>query len=184
LQGRGGKGAAGAAEKERAIAPFAPIRPRHLVPLLAVSTVCSLAAPAAAPAQTPSEPPSACRNTVCATTLQVGAKPVRWSAPEVFYPNNEDVFAGVVSRTKAIAEVRRFGPGLCRHGFKGAGVSVVIKACGPQAMLRVRAVRVKRGVRALSLSYVARPVLDSYSEAQPTSATMFERLTQITGLAG
>jgi hypothetical protein len=187
LQRRSKRGAAGPAKKEPVIAPISFIFDRiRLLSATWVAIGCVLGLLAGeAGAQSPEDPPVACRNAPCTATLQIGATPVHWRAPETFYPNNEDVFAGAVSSTKKVAEVRRSGPGLCRHTFKGRdGVRLVIKACGPEATLRVNAVRRRPGIRTVTLSYSARPVMDSYTKAQPASPTLYTRLTQITGLAG
>jgi hypothetical protein len=187
LQRRSKRGAAGPAKKEPVIAPISFIFDRiRLLSATWVAIGCVLGLLAGeAGAQSPADPPVACRNAPCTATLQIGATPVHWRAPETFYPNNEDVFAGAVSSTKKVAEVRRSGPGLCRHNFKGrGGIRLIIRACGSETTLRVSAVRLRPGIRTVTLTYAARPMLDSYSEAEPASASVFKRLTQITGLAG
>lgn len=155
-----------------------PIAKRLLAPLAAAIALLGLSAlPAAASA----EPPSDCRDALCASTLQIGAVEARWRTPEVFYPHNEDVYAAVHVGARALPEVRSYGPALCRHRFGTAGMTVVVKACGGQTGLRVRAMRSKPGTRILRISYAAHPLLAG--DIKPaTSGTVFGRLTQITGL--
>lgn len=128
--------------------------------------------------------PAECRNAACVQTLSVGQTPTAWISPQLFYPNNEEVFAAPAVGAITLAEVRVYGPGLCRHRFVGAATTVVIKACGSQTPLRVRALRTKRSVRTVRISYAARPLLDGEPETTeaPEAPSIFDTLRQITGL--
>ena len=160
---------------------LSPTTLRRAVPLSAaiVAIAAALTASDAGAAM-----PAECRNVSCAGTLSVGRAPVLWNSPQVFYPNNERVFAAAAVGATALSEVRVYGPALCRHRFVGAGTTVVIKACGSQTPIWVRALRQRRGARPVRISYAARPMLDADSGtvAPPAAPSIFDQLRQITGL--
>jgi hypothetical protein len=157
------------------------MRLRRLAP--PAGLIAAIVAISIVPATTSADPPSECRDVVCAGSVQVGRNPVVWSSPQLFYPNNEDIFANPSVGGQALSEVRQYGPALCRHRFFGAGMVVVVKACAPQTPVRVRAQRLKRGGRKLDVSYSARPMLGGEGELVATG-TIYEGLKQITGLVG
>jgi hypothetical protein len=129
-----------------------------------------------------STPGGACRDQLCAGAVRVEALPVTWSSPELFYPNNEDLFAGVYIGTRPLAEVRAYGPALCRHRFTGARISVVIKACTPETTLRVLAKSRRKNTKMIRIFYAARPDVGGDMPQAATAATIYDDLTQITGL--
>ena len=147
----------------------------------AIAALTVLAIPLNATESGVAAPDSACREVICTGGTAVGPVRSSWTSPQVFYPNNEDVFASVKVGKRVLAEVRRYGPALCRHRFVGASTTVVIKACAPAGPVRVRAVRSKRGVRNLWIYYSARPMVGGDGDA-PTTGTIYRGLTQITGL--
>ena len=75
----------------------------------------------------------------------MGERAVKWASPEVFYPNNEQVFADLSTDRGPLALIRSYGAERCKHRFFGSGISALVKACGDYTALRVRAVRLKRG---------------------------------------
>ena len=128
-------------------------------------------------------PTGACRDQLCAGAVKVGTMPVTWSSPEVFYPNNEDVYAGVFVGPRPLAEVRRYGPALCRHRFAGARISVVVKACLSETSLLVRATSARKNLKLVRISYAARPGIAGDADQPGLAETIYDGLTQITGLA-
>jgi hypothetical protein len=155
---------------------------RRVVALGAAVAALAVASPGSAAAS----PAGECREVACSGSAGVGRAPVTWTSPQVFYPNNEEVFAAPVVGTLTLSEVRVYGPALCRHRFVGASMTVVIKACGAETPLRVRAWRRKAGTRSVRINYAARPILGDPAPAPapaPASAgTIFDELRQITGL--
>jgi hypothetical protein len=154
---------------------------RSAAALCAATAALAVALPGSAQAS----PQGECREVTCAGTVAVGSMTETWTSPQTFYPNNEEVYASAFVGTMALNEVRVYGPGLCRHRFAGASMTVVIKACGAQTPLRVRAFRRKAGIRNLRITYAARPIIGDPAEpdpAQATSGSIYDSLRQITGL--
>jgi hypothetical protein len=129
-----------------------------------------------------STPGGDCREKLCVGSVQVGTVPVTWTSPELFYPNNEDLFAAVYVGTRELAEVRAYGPALCRHRFNGARIGVVVKACTPETALRVRAISRRKNTKLIRVIYAARPDIGGDMQQAATAATIYDDLTQITGL--
>lgn len=101
--------------------------------------------------------------------LSVGGTAVKWASPESFYPNNEQVWAGLATQGRSLALTRSYGPEMCKHSFFGGGISAVVKACGDQTTtVRVRAVRLKEGTRPLLVSYTAIPNFDGQAAPPPS----------------
>src|SRR5688500_14162882 len=130
---------------------------RRLSRLTLLATLLGAAALAAAQGALAS-PGSACREVICSGGAAAGPVASSWASPQSFYPNNEDLFASVKLGNRALPEVRRYGPALCRHRFVGASTTVVIKACAPAGPVRARAVRSRRPVRNLWIYYTARQI--------------------------
>jgi hypothetical protein len=154
--------------------------------VVALGAAVAALAVAASPGSAAASPSGECREVACTGSAGVGRTAVTWTSPQVFYPNNEEVFAAPVVGTLTLSEVRVYGPALCRHRFVGASMTVVIKACGAQTPLRVRAWRRKPGTRSLAITYAARPILGdpgpAPAAAPPPAGTIFDELRQITGL--
>jgi hypothetical protein len=158
-----------------------PNRFRTAAALCAAAAALAVALPGSASAS----PSGECRDVTCAGTVAVGSMTETWTSPQVFYPYNEEVYATAFVGRMPLNEVRVYGPGLCRHRFVGASMTVVIKACGAQTPLRVRAFRRKAGVRNLRVTYAARPILGDPAEpapAPPPTGSIYDALRQITGL--
>jgi hypothetical protein len=161
------------------VEPFSPFA-RLRAAAAALGLACALALlTAATAAATPSR---SCRDQLCTGAVRVGTMPVSWASPELFYPNNEDLFAAVHVGPRPLPEVRAYGPALCRHQFAGSRINVVIKACTPETTLRVRATSRRKNTKLVTVSYAARPDIGGDMEQSATSATIYDSLIQITGL--
>lgn len=123
---------------------------------IAVAATASLLAPGPGSASAPVD----CREVTCATSFTVGGRTVKWASPEVFYPNNERVFAHLATERGPLALIRSHGAERCKHRLFGNGISALVKACGSLSPLRVRAVRLKRGALSLSIVYSASAAMD------------------------
>lgn len=55
--------------------------------------------------------------------------------------------------------LERWGPQQCRAASRGSGIIALVKACGSQTPLRLRAYRLKRKRLKLVVAYRATPVL-------------------------
>ena len=129
-------------------------------------------------------PSDACRDQLCAGAVRADSTmAIGWASPELFYPNNEDIFAAVYVGPRPLVEVRAYGPALCRHRFAGSRISVVIKACTPETTLRMRATSGRKNTKVVRISYAARPDIGGDMNESATAATIYDGLTQITGLA-
>jgi hypothetical protein len=146
-------------------------RGRRLPALLGAAAATAIAVTLAAPESGTAQLPTTCRGAVCNASLSVDTAPVTWQSPETFYPNNERVFASPVSGLRPLTLRRSFGPGQCKHRFRGAGMSVVLKACGSQTPLRVRAFRLKLGSSSLRISYTAQMMLDDSTSSPPAGSS-------------
>ena len=137
--------------------------------MAALLAACALLTTVAAlaPSTGTAQLPTACRGALCTASLSVGTTTVAWQSPETFYPNNERVYASPSAGLRQLTLRSSFGPGRCKHRFRGAGLSVILKACGTQTPLRVRAVRLKSGSTALRLSYTAEMLLGDAPEDPP-----------------
>jgi hypothetical protein len=127
---------------------------RRLAAVLAFATAVFAAAPAVAKA-----PPTSCRGDACTAQVRADRSRSAWRSPEVFYPRNERVYAGLSSSGVALRLVSSYGRGLCRHRFAGSGLRVVVKACGAKTPIRVRVVRAMTGLEDLRIDYAATTVL-------------------------
>ena len=116
----------------------------------------ALLAPQAGSGSTPVD----CREVTCTAEVVVGERVVKWASPEVFYPNNEQVFADLSTDRGPLALIRSYGAKKCKHRFFGSGVSALVKGCGDYTALRVRAVRLKSGTLPLRVTYSASAAMD------------------------
>jgi hypothetical protein len=145
-------------------------RRRHgaLCAFAAAFASLALLAPQAGSGSAPVE----CREVTCSTSFMVGERSVKWSSPQVFYPNNERVFADLTTDRGPMTLVQSYGAEGCKHRFFGSGVSALVAACGSNSSLRVRAFRVKRGARPLSIVYSASAAMDGAPESPTTGASL------------
>lgn len=104
--------------------------------------------------------PVECREVTCSTSFMVGERTVKWVSPQVFYPNNERVFADLSTDRGPMTLIRSYGAEGCKHRFFGSGISALVTACGSYSSLRVRALRIKMGARPLSIVYSASAAMD------------------------
>ena len=102
----------------------------------------------------------------------------RWSSPELFFPANEQVLGRFMAGKAEATLLKSYGAELCKHRFYGAAMSLLVTACGPQAQIKVRAVRLKRGLRRLTITYAADPYMGDAGRA----SGLYEGLTPLTGL--
>lgn len=105
----------------------------------------------ALPAALPADAGTPCSST-CRTTLQVGAKPVRWHSLQTFADR-----APVEITLKANGRELEADPVRdCAARFYGQGVVARVEACGkPRSRIRVRAVNVEKRPARLSILYRA-----------------------------
>jgi hypothetical protein len=150
------------------------------VAVLSCVTVLALGDGRAAGATGGASPSSPCREVTCTTSLAVGSKVKRWSSPEVFFPANEQVMGKFVASKTEATLLKSYGAELCKHRFYGGAMSLLVTACGPQAQLKVRAIRLKRGLRRLTITYAASPYI---SGDAGRSNALYEGLTPLTGLS-
>jgi hypothetical protein len=116
--------------------------------------------------------PIECREVTCSTSYMVGERAVKWASPQVFYPNNERVFADLSTDRGPMTLIRSYGAEGCKHLFFGSGISALVKACGSYTPLRVRALRLKRGTRPLSIVYSASAAMDGAPAAPAPGASL------------
>ena len=116
----------------------------------------ALFAPQAGSGSTPVD----CREVTCSAEVLVGERVVKWASGEVFYPNNEQVFAALSTDRGPLGLIRSYGAEKCKHRFFGSGISALVKGCGDYTALRVRAVRLKAGALPLRVIYSASAAMD------------------------
>jgi hypothetical protein len=115
--------------------------------------------------------------------MAVGSRIKRWSSPQLFFPDGEQVLAKFVAGKTEATLISSYGSELCKHRFYGAAMSLLVKACGDQAQISVRAVRLKRGLRRLTITYAADPYAVGESGiAGARSGGIYRGLTPLTGL--
>jgi hypothetical protein len=168
-------------------------RARRLVFLLVACAALLVPSLAAAPGAA-GAPPSGCRTETCTAYLRVGGTPAKWRSNEVFYPQNERLYADLSTGKRPLALVRSYGAELCRHRFAGGGIKAVVTACGTTTRIRVRAVSTKGKTRHLRIDYAATAAMgDGPAPAPPpptgtgsnSAADILESvLKPITGLLG
>jgi hypothetical protein len=124
-------------------------------------------------------PSSPCREVTCTVSFAVGSKVRRWTSPELFFPANEQVMARFRASKTDATLLKSYGAKLCKHRFYGGAMSILVKACGLQAQIFMRAVRLKRGLRRLSITYAAEPYM---SGDAGRSNSLYDGLTPLTGL--
>jgi hypothetical protein len=105
------------------------------------------------------DPSAPCRVSPCRAELKVGPDEVRWRSVESFYPANERVKTVLSARGRRLRLLERWGPEGCRRANRGSGIVAVVKACGPETPVRVRAYRLKRRAVKLVVAYRASPVM-------------------------
>ena len=125
------------------------LRPWLAVAVLAPAAAGMLLSISLAGAADPSAP---CRVSPCRAEMRVGPDEVRWRSVESFYPANERVKAVLRARGRRLRLLERWGP-------RGSGIVAVVKACGPETPVRVRAYRLKRRAVKLVVAYRASPVM-------------------------
>jgi hypothetical protein len=164
-----------------------PIPGRRLAPLvvavsvLAASATLALAGDRADGATTGGASPSSpCREVTCTVSLAVGSKVKRWTSPQLFFPANEQVLGKFVTGKTEATLLKSYGAELCKHRFYGAAMSILVTACGPQTQVNVRAVRLKRGLRRLTVTYAADPYMSGESGGR--ASVIYQGLTPLTGL--
>jgi hypothetical protein len=126
-------------------------------------------------------PTSPCREVTCTVSFAVGSKVKRWRSPEVFFPANEQVLAKLVASKSEATLLKSYGAALCKHRFYGSAMSILVTACGPQSQISLRAVRLKRGLRRLTITYAADPYMSD--EGAGRSNSLYQGLTALTGLS-
>jgi len=124
-------------------------------------------------------PNSPCREVTCTVSFAIGSKVKRWTSPQLFFPANEQVLGKFVAGKEQATLLKSYGADLCKHRFFGAATTILVKACGLQTQVSVRAVRLKRGLRRLTITYAADPYM---GESDGRSKAMYEGLTPLTGL--
>ena len=127
-------------------------------------------------------PSSPCREVTCTISLAVGSRVVRWTSPELFFPANEQVLAKLVAGKAEATKLKSYGAELCKHRFYGSAMSILITACGSQAVISVKAVRLKRGLRRLTITYAADPYMTGEAGNGSRSSGLYQGLTPLTGL--
>lgn len=151
------------------------------VSALAVTVTLALSVGSAAGAPTGGASPSSpCREVTCTVNIAVGSKVKRWTSPQLFFPANEQVLAKFASGRTQATLLKSYGAELCKHRFYGAATSILVKACGLQTQVTLRAVRLKRGLRRLTITYAANPYMSGESEGR--KKTLYDGLTPLTGL--
>lgn len=151
------------------------------VAALAVSVTLAVPGGAAHGASTGGASPSSpCREVTCTVSLAVGSKVKRWTSPQLFFPANEQVMAKFVASKEQATLLKSYGAELCKHRFYGAATSILVTACGLQTQVSVRAVRLKRGLRRLTITYTADPYMSGDTGGRAN--TLYEGLTPLTGL--
>ena len=152
------------------------------VAMLATVVVLVWAGGAAAGSTTGGASPSSpCRQVTCTVSLAVGSRVVRWSSPQLFFPQNEQVMGRFTSGKTDATLLKSYGADLCKHRFYGSAMSILVTACGTQAILTVKAVRLKRGLRRLTITYAADPYMSGESGARDSA--VYQGLTPLTGLS-
>jgi hypothetical protein len=143
--------------------------------LLALSVGSATAAPTGG-----ASPSSPCREVTCTASFAVGSRIKRWTSPQLFFPANEQVLARFTASKATATLLRSYGKDLCKHRFYGSAMSILVTACGPQATISVKAVRLKRGLRRLTITYAADPYMGESGGAR--QGTIYQGLTPLTGL--
>jgi hypothetical protein len=166
---------------------------RRRLSLLGACAALLIPTLAASPGAT-AAPPSDCRSETCTAQVRVGGTPAKWRSDEVFYPQNERLYADLSTGRRSLALVRSYGAELCRHRFTGGGIKAVVTACGATTRIRVRAVSAKGRSRTLRIDYAATAAMgDGPAPAPPpptgtgsnAAADLLESvLKPITGLLG
>jgi hypothetical protein len=152
------------------------------VAALAVTVTLALSVGSADGAPTGGASPSSpCREVTCTVSFAVGSKVKRWTSPQLFFPANEQIMAKFVTGKAQATLLKSYGAELCKHRFYGAATTILVKACGLQTQVRVRAVRLKRGLRRLSITYAANPYMSG--EAEGRDKALYDGLTALTGLS-
>jgi hypothetical protein len=105
------------------------------------------------------DPSAPCRVSPCRAEMKVGPDELRWRSVETFYPANERLKAVLSARGRRLRLVERWGPERCRGAYRGSGIVAVVKACGPETPVRVRAYRLKRRAVKLVVAYRATPMI-------------------------
>ncbi len=127
-----------------------------LIAAAGATLALAIAAPAALGGADPTAP---CRTTACKAEMKVGADELKWRSIENFYPQNEELAATLTARGRKLRVLETWGPDGCRSAYRGSGVVAVVKACGEETPLRIRAYRMKRKRVKLVVSYRATPVM-------------------------
>lgn len=164
-----------------------PILGRRLAPLAtavaalaAVATIALADGRADGAATGGASPSSPCREVTCTISFAVGSKVKRWTSPQLFFPANEEILAKFVASKSKATLLKSYGAELCKHRFYGSATSILVTACGPQAQISVRAVRLKRGLRRLTITYAADPYMSGDTGGRANA--LYEGLTPLTGL--
>lgn len=124
-------------------------------------------------------PTSPCRQVTCTVSFAVGSKVRRWNSRELFFPANEQVLAKLVASKAEATRLKSYGATLCKHRYFGSAMSILVTACGSSARVRVRAVRLKRGLRRLTITYAADPYM---GDAPARESAIYTDLSPLTGL--
>jgi hypothetical protein len=124
-----------------------------------------------------------CRDVTCTVSLAVGSHVVRWTSPQIFYPENEQVLGRFVASRTETTRLKSYGAQLCKHRFYGSAMSILVTACGTEAQITVKAVRLKRGLRRLTITYAADPFMSDGETGGGRSSSVYAGLTPLTGLS-
>jgi hypothetical protein len=152
------------------------------VAMLTTAVVLVLAGGGAAGSTTGGATPSSpCREVTCTVSLAVGSRVVRWSSPQLFFPENEQIMGKFTAGRMEATLLKSYGAELCKHRFYGSAMSILVTACGPQATINVRAVRLKRGLRRLTITYAADPYMSGESGGR--ASAVYAGLAPLTGLS-
>jgi hypothetical protein len=127
-----------------------------LIVAAGATLVLAIATPAALGGADPAAP---CRATACWAEMKVGEDELKWRSIENFYPHNEELAATLTARGRNLRVLETWGPEGCRSAYRGSGIVAVVKACGEETPLRIRAYRMKRKRVKLVVSYKATPVM-------------------------
>jgi hypothetical protein len=157
---------------------------RRLAALSTVASALAVAALAAAPGVTTGAPPTSCRGDACTALVTADRSPAAWRSPEVFFPRNERLYAGLTSAGIPLQLAGSHGPGRCRHRFTGGGMRVAVVACGAKTPVRVRVLRAARGSSPLRIAYAAATVLGDGPAPPPPTGPDEAPLRPITALVG